>query len=360
MRICYLGNINSVHLRNIATFFSREGHEVSVITFASGALDGIETYTWPGRRLMSRRAEYLLGIPWLKHKIAEINPEIVHAVYVSSYGFLGALSGFHPLMISAIGSDILITPNRNRIFREIVKFTIQKSNLIHAQGIHLIDRLTELGADPSKIIAFSYGTDLNCIKEIKEVERIEREEFSIISTRHLEPIYDVETLIKALQLVIKRIPSIKLIIVGEGSQRKRLQNLVTRLNLNSHVRFLGGQSQREVYRNLLRAQIYVSTSLSDGSSTSLMEAMACGAFPIVTNIAANQELIIHGENGFLFSPKLFREAAESIIDSLQNPALLNQSTIINIEKIRQSGDIRRNLRRLHEAYNKLVESYQNN
>jgi len=111
---------------------------------------------------------------------------------------------------------------------------------------------------------------------------------------------------------------------------------------------------------LNQLKIFVLPSYTEGVPGIVLEAMACGAFPIVTNIAANQELIIHGENGFLFSPKLFREAAESIIDSLQNPALLNQSTIINIEKIRQSGDIRRNLRRLHEAYNKLVESYQNN
>ena len=357
MRICYLGNISSLHLRNIAAFFSREGHEVSVVTFASGELDGIKIHAWPARKLMGRRAAYLLGIPWVKQKIAEINPDIVHAVYLSSYGFLGALSGFHPLVISAIGSDILIAPKRNRLFKEIVKYTIQRSDCIHAQGIHLSDRLKELGAAPSRIIIFSYGTDLNRIKEIKESERIVREDSSIISTRHLEPIYDVETLIKALQLVIKRIPSIKVKIVGEGSRRKSLQNLAARLNLDSSVSFTGGQTQRELIKNLLGAQIYVSTSLSDGSSLSLMEAMACGAFPVVTNIAANQELIIHGENGFLFSPGSFQEAAESIVEALQNPDLRYQTAIINYEKVRQSGDMQRNLSGLQETYNKLVESH---
>jgi glycosyltransferase involved in cell wall biosynthesis len=352
-----LGNLNSVHLRNIASFFSSEGHQVSVITFASGELDGIQTYAWPGRKLISGKAAYLLGIPWLKRRIAEIKPDLAHAVYLSSYGFLGALSGLHPLVISAIGSDILITPNRNRLFREIVKYTIQKSDLIHSQASHLTDRLTKLGADPSKIVTFCYGTDLNLVEEIEEAERIPREDFSIISTRHLEPIYDVETLVYGLQLVLKRIPSIQVRIVGEGSQKKSLQNLVTRLNLNSSVRFLGCQSQREVYKNLLRAQIYVSTALSDGSSLSLMEAMACGAFPVVTNIAANQELINHGENGFLFSPRSFREAAELIVEAFQKPNLCYQAMTINRQKIRQIGAIQRNLRGLQEIYHQLVEYY---
>jgi len=356
MRICYLGNINSVHLGNIAAFFSREGHQVSVVTFASGELDGIEIYAWPGRKLMSRRTAYLTGIPWLKHKIAEINPDIVHAVYLSSYGFLGALSGFHPLVISAIGSDILITPNKNKFFGDIVKYTIQKCDLIHAQGVHLIDKLTALGAIPSKIVAFSYGVDFNVISEIKKADRIKREDFSIISTRHLEPKYDVETLVYAVQLVFKKIPSIRVKIFGEGSERKGLQNLVTRLNLDSSVSFSGSQSQMEVIKNLLGAQIYVSTSHSDGSSLSLMEAMACGAFPVVSNIAANQELINHGDNGFLFAPGSFREAAEFIIEALQNPSLCRQAAIINYEKARQMGDMQRNLSGLQEVYNKLVES----
>jgi len=357
MRICYLGNLDSVHLENIASFFSREGHQVSVITFASGELNGVQTYSWPGRKLVKGKTAYLLGIPWLKSKIAEIKPDIVHAVYLSSYGFLGALSGIHPLVISAIGSDILITPNRNRLFKEIVKYTIQKADVIHSQASHLTDRLTKLGADVSKIVTFCYGTDLNLVEEIKDAESIPREDFSIISTRHLKPIYDVETLIYAVEPILKRVTSAKVTILGEGNQKKSLQNLVTRLNFNSSVRFLGNQSQREVYRNLLRAQIYVSTSLSDGSSISLMEAMACGAFPIVTNIAANQDLINHGENGFLFSPRSFREAAELIAEALRNPDLRREAAIINYQKVKQMGAIQTNLQRLEEIYYLLVDHH---
>jgi glycosyltransferase involved in cell wall biosynthesis len=76
---------------------------------------------------------------------------------------------------------------------------------------------------------------------------------------------------------------------------------------------------------LSRADIYVSTSLYDGTSVSLLEAMGSGAFPVVTDIPANREWITNGENGFLVSEVDEEFLAQKIIDAIRNHELLRQS-----------------------------------
>ena len=84
-------------------------------------------------------------------------------------------------------------------------------------------------------------------------------------------------------------------------REEALEREVESLNINSSVKFLGRVPHEEMPNLLAQADIYVSTSLHDGTSVSLLEAMGSGAFPVVTDIPSNREWIINGENGFLVS-----------------------------------------------------------
>src|SRR5581483_12442875 len=121
----------------------------------------------------------------------------------------------------------------------------------------------------------------------------------IVSTRHLEPLYNVGLLIEAFPAIVHAFPGARLILIGDGSERARLQARARELGLDGQVQFLGRRRPAEVAGYLSAADLFVSTSLSDGNNISLNEAMACGAFPIATDIEANREWIAHGENGFL-------------------------------------------------------------
>jgi len=102
-----------------------------------------------------------------------------------------------------------------------------------------------------------------------------------------------------------------------------------------HVRFLGRVHPNDMADLLGKVDIYVSTSLYDGTSVSLLEAMASGCFPVVSDIPSNREWIRDGENGFLFPPDNAELLAQRIIDVIRNRSLIEKSRKENLRLIEE-------------------------
>jgi glycosyltransferase involved in cell wall biosynthesis len=118
--------------------------------------------------------------------------------------------------------------------------------------------------------------------------------FTILSNRNLLPIYNVSLLIRAIPVVLHQVKKIRILIAGDGSERKKLEEEVKKLNAGTAVQFLGQIPHEEMASLLAQADIYVSTR-NDGASVSLFEAIGAGTFPIVTDIPANWEWITMGK-----------------------------------------------------------------
>jgi len=117
---------------------------------------------------------------------------------------------------------------------------------------------------------------------------------------------------------------------------------------------LGKLNVDELIVQLQSADIYVSASLSDGSSISLLEAMACGLAPIVSDIPGNREWVTESDNGWLFPPTDIKHLADVMA---QAAADLKESRCIgekNIEIVRSRADWRRNNALLLEGYRMVV------
>jgi glycosyltransferase involved in cell wall biosynthesis len=135
-----------------------------------------------------------------------------------------------------------------------------------------------------------------------------------MSLRNLEPIYDVETLIKSVRIVLKKVSKAKFVVVGEGSQEMFLRELAEKLQVSQNICFIGSIPNKEVAKYLASSDIYVSSSLSDaGLAASTAEAMACGVPVIITDFGDNKEWVENGVNGFLFPAKDTNSLAENII-----------------------------------------------
>jgi glycosyltransferase involved in cell wall biosynthesis len=118
---------------------------------------------------------------------------------------------------------------------------------------------------------------------------------------------------------LKRFPDSRFVVTGDGPLRPQLERLVNDLEIAERVEFRGEVPHEELPRMLGQADVFVSTSRSDGNNVSLNEAMACGAFPIATDIPANRAWIKHGHNGLLFPCQDANLLAERIIEALQKP-----------------------------------------
>ena len=299
MRICYIAPAESIHTQQFVNYFAERGHEVHLISsrFMNGYDSRVEMH--PLVRLIPKVwkvSKYPSGIICLfqvRQLINRIKPDIVDAHYISFYAYAGVISGFHPLILTAWGSDILIAPKQNPVRRFFVKQALRRADYMVCRAPFFKEEMEKLGADPDKIAVILIGIDTERFKPAQKKEGLRRRlgmadsSPVVISTRSLAPIYDVETLIKAAPLVLKEIPQARFVIAGRGEQRNYLESLANRLGVSDSVRFIGWIPYNQIPQYLASSDVYISTSLSDSEAKSLQEAMACGLAPVVTSIPGN-------------------------------------------------------------------------
>jgi glycosyltransferase involved in cell wall biosynthesis len=123
-------------------------------------------------------------------------------------------------------------------------------------------------------------------------------------------------LIDAIDEVRKRIPEVKLIIVGDGEEEKRLKERVKRLSLTETVVFTG--LRRDIPELLTIAELVVLPSLWEGMPNSLLEAMAAGKPVVATSVGGIPEVVANGETGILIPPRDSKALAETIVRLLRD------------------------------------------
>jgi glycosyltransferase involved in cell wall biosynthesis len=215
-----------------------------------------------------------------------------------------------------------------------------------------------IGCRPSKIYSFPWGIDLSLFRP-KRTKAI-REELGwlhdkiVVSTRRQLPLYGVEYIIRAMALLLPRMSDVKLLVIGEGPLLEYHKSLTKRLGIENQVKFLGNVANHLLPAILNSVDVYVSTSFSDGSSASLMEAMACGLPVVVTRIPANEEWVIHGENGFLVKPGDSVTLADYLIKVLQDERLRLLMQEANLEVAKKRADWKANSLVLEKAVSDLL------
>jgi glycosyltransferase involved in cell wall biosynthesis len=336
MKVAYLANCQSSHTKRWINYFKTRGHDVFAIT--SEADDALDVKQYPLKRgipIPIAKAEssfkYAISpcaISYVKAVLAKERPDILHAHYASNYGYIGARTGFHPFVLTAWGSDILINPSQyGGILGRMVKHALITADTITCDADHMVGAMTKLGADESKIHVVYFGTDPKKFSpeqrsgDIRvKMSGVGRGDSQIIfSIRNLEPIYDIETFVRAVPLVLAKVPDARFVVAGKGSQAEFLKGLAESLNVSRSVVFTGSIPFEEVPKYVASADIYVSTSLSDaGLSASTAEAMASGLPVVITDFGDNKKWVSDGANGYLIPLKSPDSLAEKLIYLLKN------------------------------------------
>lgn len=327
MKICFLAGADSIHSYRWVKYFSDRGHAVHWVSFAPSRFGSIEKVSFHEIKPSPFKAlNSCYGAVRLKRLLNDIQPDILHAHYIGTYGLAGAITGFHPFITTAWGSDILFA-GRSRVKGPFIKYVLRQSDLITCDAEHMRKAMLELGAAPEKIKTVYFGTDTQrfCPGEKNEALRnklgIPHSRF-ILSLRSFELVYDVQSLIKAIPHVLKEVPDAIFVVVGKGSEEGRLKALAESLNVSENIRFLGSISNDDLLQCLISADVYVSTSLSDaGLSSSTAEAMACGLSVVITDSGENKLWVKDGENGFIVRVKDPVGLGEKIVCLLKNDGL---------------------------------------
>lgn len=230
--------------------------------------------------------------------VAKEKYDLVVAAWATTYGFYAAACGIRPYALLVWGSDVLVQPKKFS-HRYFARKAIEHASAIFLDSMAQAKATVRFGGRIEKITMFPW-IDLDWVFASADAKGSKPSQRLIMFNRGHEYVYRPLTLIDAIPQVIKSNPDAMFLIAGEGSMTNEMKRRVTSLQMDQHVRFLGRVPRQELIKLVNESSVYVSTSSSDGTSASLIEAMALGVPPVVTNIEANREWIKHGFNGLLF------------------------------------------------------------
>lgn len=355
-RICYLADGKSIHTRRWCEYFLSQGFEIHLITFRATEIPGVIVHfvDCGNIEVSGNNKKVLLKIPQIRRILRKIKPDIVHAHYATSYGLTGALGGFHPFVVTALGSDVLISPFQNKWYKFLLRFVFRKADWITAMSDPMKEIMISLGAAKNKTETVVFGIDPDIFNDRNRNTPVDT--FTIISTRNFEDVYNIDVLIRALNLVNQKIKNIKVHLIGAGSKETQIKSLIGELHLTSIVEMHGRMPQQQIADLLRASHLFVSVSSSDGNNISLNEAMACGCLSVVSDIPANRQWIADGKNGF-FTEAITAEAVAAKIQEAYTSYdnLIVVANTLNQKVINEKAIWKTNMQKVEQHYLKLCK-----
>lgn len=277
LKICFIGNSDSIHLQRWSQWFVNRGYDVHLITPGKTKIQGVTTnYLKKTKSPMN----YFLRIIRTIRILRKLKPHLIVAHYASgTETFAAALSHKHPFIVIAWGSDIAIDPDKSKILKTEVKYVLRKADIVHTGDEFGKERLMQLGCHEHKIIVQPWGVDIEIFNTRNIV--IKPSKFVILSANRWEPNHHVDVLIRAVPLVVKEKDDVQFILLGGGIQEAELKTLSKTLGIEKHINFVGHIDHQEIPQYLFNADILVDTDIvgnnaGAGIGVINLEAMICG------------------------------------------------------------------------------------
>ncbi len=305
----------------------------------------------------SRILSWAKSLLTIRSTLKKINPDIVIAYRITSYGFIGAVSGFHPLVIASQGGGADVWPLNSvttPFKRWMAKYSIKKADLVQAWGQHMADAQIALGADPKKILVLPRGIYLD--KFYPPAVPLENKELNIVVTRSLYPEYCHLLMLQAVSLLKKSGTPFKLHIVGAGSELDNLKAAAKEMDIENEVIF-HGKIDNKILPELLRTcDVYTSMTRSEGVSASLFEAMACGCYPVVSDLIAMHYWIKNGYNGTLVPIDDAQKLFEGYKFAWEEKQFRREAIAHNIAMVNEKASLTKNMKTFVDRYDDVIKS----
>ena len=352
-RLFLLGDARQVHLRRWAEHFLASGYDVLTVSLESDE-------TFPGRfrhvavtKLLPHALRYPLCVPVVRRIVERFDPHLINAHFVPNYGLIASMLGRRPWVLSTWGSDIMTDPDKSRFHYLRTRRVLRNADWVTSDADVMTRRIHSFGVAASSVLTFPYGVDTAMFHPRSAPLK---GPLRIVSNRKHDPVYDVTTLIDAFAGVIEAIPGTTLTVAGDGPLRRQLMERARQSIGGGAITFIGNVDHGRMPVLLRESHIYVSTALSDTTSVSLLEAMACGLFPIVTDLPANREWIVDGENGCLVPPGQPAKLATAIAEAWRSPVLIGDAIAHNLTLVASRAQWRDNMQPVRELFDSLCDN----
>jgi glycosyltransferase involved in cell wall biosynthesis len=352
MRICLLADAQSPHTARWSAFFHKQGHDVHIVSFRPAELAGVQVHCFGwGKRLGKLR--YLLYPVAIRKLVRRLQPDILHAHHATSYGLVGALCNWHPYLIHTWGRDVLDFP-RYRVYRALVGFNLRRADLITCTSQVMTRAVERLAQPNTPIYVVPFGVDLTRFRP-RPHPKSPGEPTVIGTARSLEKLYGIEYLLRAFGSLFHQNGDLRLLIVGDGTQRPVLESLASELKIAGSTRFAGRVPHEQVIRYLHEMDIFVVPSLQESFGVAAVEAAAAGLPVVASSVGGLPEVVVDGETGFLVPPADIEALRRRLSQLITDPALRQRMGQAGRAFVKAHYDWQVNATQMERLYQSLVK-----
>ncbi len=356
MKVLFLSDLSLNHTHRWVEYFHRAGHDCHLITFEQGPPVPARTYHIESRLPRPFMMKYITHLATVRRLARAIAPDIVSAQELGSYGLLGVFCGVRPVAVSAWGTDVLLEPDWSWLHRRRIQLVLRRADLITSMADHMTERIVALGGARAKVVVNHFGVDETVFTMTHRPPR-PPEEVVLIHTRHFKTVYNFEQLLAALPPIFAALPAARFVFLSDGVLRPKVEARVRAMGLGDRVSFLGSRPLVEVASQLREADIFLTTSRSDGANISLLEAMAAGCFPVVTDIPATRQWLDAGAVGLAVPLDDADALADAVVRAARDVALRRRAREVNRNVVLAKGLWEDNMRRSEEAFAEVVARF---
>jgi L-malate glycosyltransferase len=369
MRILYFTRDYTTHDRRFLTALTQTGHQIYYLRLEqhSQQLEDrplppqVEIVHWAGGQRPARWQDGPRLLADLKRVLREIKPDLVQAGPLQTCALLVALAGFRPLVSMSWGSDLLLDADRSAWNRWATRYILAHSAAMVGDCAPVRQKAVAYGMPDERIVTFPWGVDLQHFSP-DGTSGVQRHAifpvlsspntapFILLSTRGWEPVYGVDVIARGFVLAAHEHPELQLLMLAGGSQAGLLRQIFQQGGVSDQVHFPGQINQAELPHYYRSADLYVSASHSDGTSISLLEAMACGTPALVSDIPGNREWVQPSVQGWWFPDGDAQGLAQAILAAIQQRAGLAEMGSAARRLAEEKADWEKNFPHLLKAY----------
>ena len=359
MKLIYFTLGYSTHDYRFLKAISDGGHEVHFVQLegnqrqveSRAVPENVHQVIWQGGREPFKWSNLIKLTLDFRRVVKEIQPDLIHAGPIQTCAFIATLSGFRPLLTMSWGFDLMDDVHRNKWWEWVTRYTLERSTFFISDANVTKDKAVTYGMNPEKTIVFPWGVDLDhySMRNVNDA----REGFVLFCNRSWETRYGVDVLARAFVKVAQQREDVRLILLGGGSQGAAIRRILQGGGVEDYVTFGGQVSQIDLPHWYHKADLYISPSHVDGSSVSLMEALACGLPCLVSDIPANKEWVFDDDNGWLFRDGDSNDLAEKILAAIAQREKLPEIGRSSRRAAEMRADWKKNAAALMNVYRSL-------
>lgn len=373
MRLAIISNPNSIHTQRWVRFFAARGHDVILLgpnPLTTSLPAGIRFHDLT--RLTNRRKFRFVVWTWtLRRLLGELRPDVLHAHQVTNAGWLGTGSGYHPFLVTSWGSDLLVGAQRSALSRRIAQAVLHRADYVTCVSEPLAAVARTLGTPASKVEVVHWGVDTEIFNpsgahwglDTAPAEPTQPTASAprpplVLSIRALRPIYNPLVIAQAIPRVLAARPDARFAIRTysvDAALLAEFQRMVADAHAEHAVQYIGDLPNDAAIAELYRqAAVVVSVPSSDGTPQSVLEALACGAVPVLSDLPSLHAWVKPEVSG-LYAPVADAEAtAAAILRLLNDDALRGQMQAAGAQVIQKRADSRLWMQRYEQIYAQLA------